>query len=381
MGKKAVFVELLRTVATGEQFSADIEISPSEIDGFIHAGLGPLLYSELDRAGLLECRDPSQRLRAAAMTARVLTRELIDNACDIVDMLRGAGIPVVVLKGVSFATRYYGEPHLRVMGDLDLLLTSGETGEAENLLIANGFKAEPPPATLDYDRHIHSAPLFSSRRQLWVEPHRRLIPDSFEASQEAPLNIRQAKQHLDDITLGRCQVAAFSTPFEVVYLATGWYRDLAYGFDHARSQRGLVDLAVMLRSTGDRMNWEPILRWSHGTQTGACLYFMLSFLVRLGVYADSEGICRQLRQGQPGINFLVTAIIHDRLEKHVLTFGKFGRFARASTNQQLFSTLIRKRPAWRNLLSTPWDLAFPPDHANRYELRRLVRRLSKLVRA
>ena len=381
MDKKTVFVELLRTVTTGKQFSADIEISASTIDGFVRAGLAPLLCSELDRAGLLDHRDPSQCLRAAAMTSRVLTRELIDNACDVVAMLRSNGIPVVVLKGFSYATRYYSEPHLRLMGDLDLLLTTGETGAAEDLLMARGFQPESPPPDIDYDRHIHSAPMFSSQRQLWVEPHRRLIPDTFEASQEAPLDLRRVNEHVADITVGCSQVPVFSTEFEVVYLATGWYRDLAFGFDDVRSQRGLVDLAVMLQSTGDRLDWEPILRWSEETQTGACLYFMLSFLVRLGVYADADGICRELRQSQPRINSLVTATIHDRLEKHVLTFGEFGRFARASVNQQLFSTLVCRRAAWQNLLHAPWDLAFPPDQDNRYEPRRLLRRLSKVVRA
>ena len=379
MEAKTVFVELLRAIGTSRQFSSTIEICQSDIDAFTRAGLGPLLCFELERAGFLDRQDTSHKLRAASMTSRVMTRELMDNVRDVISLLRRCGIDVVVLKGVSYASRYYAEPHLRLMGDLDLLIVTGGIEKTEKALLDDGFERELSASTLDYDMHIHSAPLFSQRRQLWIEPHRRLIPDTFGASREAPLDLQQVDEEVDVIDVGGSRVSVLSAEFELVYLATGWYRDLAFGFESARSQRGLVDLTVMLQSTAKYLNWDRVLRWSHDTQIGACLYYMLSFLERLGAYTDSSEICRQLRARQSRVNSITTSTIHERLEKHVLTFGSYGRFSRAAVNQQLFCTLICDRPAWKNLMTVPWDLLFPTDQTNRYELRRLFRRVANLI--
>jgi hypothetical protein len=56
-----------------------------------------------------------------------------------VDMIQKAGIPVVLLKGVPLAVRYYSNPGLRPMRDLDVLVPEERAWDAKELLEAAGW--------------------------------------------------------------------------------------------------------------------------------------------------------------------------------------------------------------------------------------------------
>ena len=373
-----VLVELLKALATDTAMERDVSLSRVTIDRFIAAGLGPLLFSALEKSGRLPACDPDQRLRAASMTSRVLTAALMSHVVDVLAFFQANGVAAVALKGVSYANRYYAEPHLRVMGDVDVLLPDGNTIAAERLLEARGLQKEFPAPAIDYEKHIHSAPLFDPEGDYWIELHRRLIPRTFDASREAPLDLGDVDRHLATITPGGTTVAVFSPEFELVYLAVGWCRDLANGFAATRAQRGLADMVVLLKATEQNLDWDQVLRWARMSQIGACVYVMLSFLHRIDAFDDQNRVCRQLSKQQPYVGPRNAALIHQSLDRHVLTFGNFGRFWRESVNQLLIATLLRKHPAWRNLAVLPANLLFPPDTSARFSPGRLLQRGAKL---
>ena len=57
----------------------------------------------------------------------------------LVNLLKQAGIPLVILKGTA-AAMYYPEPFRRAMGDVDFLVPQDKFEEAVQLLEANGYK-------------------------------------------------------------------------------------------------------------------------------------------------------------------------------------------------------------------------------------------------
>jgi len=371
--------EALTSLMTGAQFNADISVTAQDIDDFVRSGLGPIFYRVLKRSERLAEIDTDMKLKASDLTSRAISAEQFINVGTVIELLQSNDIDPVLLKGASFATRYYPEPHLRVMGDIDLLLPQDRISEAQNILMRKGFEKLEPVPGMDYETHIHSAPLFHPDRNFWVELHRSLLSETFSASQEMPLDLSTVDDEVESFDLGELHAKRFRTEFELVYLAAGWCSDLTHGFAKTGLQRSLFDCTLILKTGEDRLNWNDILKWSNATLLGASLYILLSFLKRIGVFADSDNHCEVLGRQQNYVNAVSLRLMHNRIERHLVRFGSYGRLASPFTTSNMFDALIRKNAAWRNLAAVPGNILFPRREPRRYELNYQVSRLQSAL--
>src|SRR3954451_2652105 len=102
-------------------------------------GLDPLVLAHIERTGLAIPEDIRARLRArttqhahaAAVRGRVLA--------NVRRAMAQATEPVLVLKGAALAHLVYGDPGLRPMRDVDLLVPTADTRRAVDLLTRCGF--------------------------------------------------------------------------------------------------------------------------------------------------------------------------------------------------------------------------------------------------
>jgi|GEM_PF-2130011 len=106
-------------------------------------GLFPLAYRAWREAGTLETLpEGARRAAEARMTAyRAGWTGAWEEIAKVLGLFAGAGLRPVLLKGADLALRYYPEPHLRPLTDLDVLFPS--TTEAESafgLLEKAGFR-------------------------------------------------------------------------------------------------------------------------------------------------------------------------------------------------------------------------------------------------
>ncbi len=67
-------------------------------------------------------------------------------------LLEQAGIPVIPLKGVSFAERYFGAVGARLSSDIDLLVPQCRLDEAAELMVSSGCRYE---TTKDHHARLH----------------------------------------------------------------------------------------------------------------------------------------------------------------------------------------------------------------------------------
>ena len=63
---------------------------------------------------------------------------------EILDAFQDAGIQTLVLKGAALAHLVYPHPGLRVMRDVDILVSKSEARRAQARLAEMGFDAPPP---------------------------------------------------------------------------------------------------------------------------------------------------------------------------------------------------------------------------------------------
>ncbi|MCB1056470.1 MAG: nucleotidyltransferase family protein [Acidobacteria bacterium] len=138
-------------------------------------GVAPLLGARL-AAGELEADDAirgplveSHRRTALANTALALGTEALTRP------LRGAGIPVLLLKGAALLRTVYGDPGRRSMGDVDLLVPPERWREALQVVRSTGAEAYDAPGRAVTLEHFHELHLRLPAGGV-VDLHRGLVP-------------------------------------------------------------------------------------------------------------------------------------------------------------------------------------------------------------
>ena len=138
-------------------------------------GMEPLVLAHVERTSLAIPADLRARLRARrtqhAHAAAVRTRVV----ADVASALAQAGVPVLVLKGAALAHLVYGDPGLRPMRDVDLLIRKADAGRALDVLGRCGFQ----PGGLVVPAHHHHLRGMAKTQEgatVTIELHHELLP-------------------------------------------------------------------------------------------------------------------------------------------------------------------------------------------------------------
>ena len=105
----------------------------------------PLVHRNLERLAFY--RVPTgARERLASLTRVNAFRNILlqEELLHTLEVLGGAGLPVIPLKGVALAASLYGDAALRMSSDLDILVPPDAVARAFDLLLADAYgPAEP----------------------------------------------------------------------------------------------------------------------------------------------------------------------------------------------------------------------------------------------
>ena len=140
---------------------------------------------------LLEPRLAGMERRGLVATCRADYRRnwlnnqrLIALAVARLEGLHAAGIPTVVLKGTALIARYYRDPGLRHMSDLDVLVPEERFHEAAKLLEAMGYRPLEHPPEL-FDLRFGHAIAYRDRSGHDVDLHGHVLTVSCERGADA----------------------------------------------------------------------------------------------------------------------------------------------------------------------------------------------------
>jgi hypothetical protein len=113
--------------------------------------VSPLLYRNLKTLGFPGVPESVRAELEDAFGNNAIRNVLLaKELARVLALLGDGGVPVMPLKGPALAESLYGDPALRVCGDLDILVPPKYAREAFRLLLTSGYKSGfPQPALLD----------------------------------------------------------------------------------------------------------------------------------------------------------------------------------------------------------------------------------------
>ena len=372
-----ILPRVLRAVADSEhaRLAPGTTMGEIELEWLLGHGLGPILHSVQPDGGYRAGPRAAARLRGADLTSRAITQQLLADVRDVLVLLRSEGIRPTVLKGLSYMTRYYPAPHLRIMGDVDLLVREEELPVARRALLEAGFTQPASPWRPSH----HAPPLREERKGLWIELHHALRPAESPEAGDAPLSAPEAERRTS--AFQGVEVDVLGPECELALIAASWCYDLKTRFGVAGMPRALIDAVHLLREASrSPFDWDKILVWSRGTYTGGCVAVLLTYLAKHDAYVGPPEVPAEVLTSQPFVAGWTLDAVHALLDRYVIAPGG-GGLATTNTLGNAMDALIAPRRAWRNLLAAPLNVAFPARNPRRFRPGFILGRLRNALSA
>jgi hypothetical protein len=103
----------------------------------------PLLYRNLNDPGFRGVPEAVQAELKGLYLANALRNQLLaQELARVLNLLGGAGIRVIPLKGVTLAQSLFGDPAARVCADLDILVPPANVPQAMDLILASAYRTD-----------------------------------------------------------------------------------------------------------------------------------------------------------------------------------------------------------------------------------------------
>jgi hypothetical protein len=229
-------------------------------------------------------------------------------------------LPVVVLKGAALAERVYRHIGLRTMADVDLLLEKKDLPAAAAILEKLGFKANESYQASDWyiAQHHHLSPYTSPDGSMTIELHWHVIRR--DALIDIPIEEMWSRvRHVQIASVPACVMAPEHLLFHVaVHLSS----DNIF----VAQVRGVCDVAEMLHSLANDIDWDELVRIATLAHASRHMYLTLVLAQELFGAELPHAVLAQLeRQGKflplerKGLRSLAKhAVLVINIEEHFL---------------------------------------------------------------
>ncbi len=362
-------LRLLHALTAG-QTDLDLDVlDASVVEHALERGLGPVLAHVTSASGPSSTNACASRIRAANLTARVLTAVKYDVIADVLSAADSIGCRVGLLKGTATAVRYYPAPHLRTMGDIDLLVTTDRQLEFEALLRGLGFRqtSNQPPAAF-VGRH-HSMPFWHPERHVWIDVHTALYPRQYPLAQAAMFSPDAIWAQLAPIDIAGGAGYVMPHELQLVFSSARWVER----FDADRGVYPLLDVSLLIHRHGSALDWDCMLATVDRSWAATALRVMLGYLCRRALAPVPSSVLTALAARDRHAGRVSVALLHRLADAAIDGHTPFC----ASLS---WSALTRPASPTANLLAVPRHLAFPPGTPRRFSPVYAFQRLWRLGR-
>jgi len=369
-------LSILRAAATDDDQLSLETFNEAQIRWSIETGLGPLLYRLAKRDPGTSSSPFKPLLLSADLTARVLSRELLEAMGEIIDACRVHGNHLTLLKGISICEQFYPQPHLRLMRDIDFLVDETAYASVESTLMECGYRRDASLPNSFYESHHHGIPMFHPSKRIWVEIHTSLVPPTLALAKDRVFSREHIESQRRSSEFCGRDVDRLSNELQIVYIAT-------HGIEELRRVGGVVpllDLVYLLKQTRGELDWERLLDWLQDSRAATYLFVMLSWLARFDLISVDRSVLNKLSTIQASFGRLDLKIAHRLIDDYIVKGRQYGRILTSHNLAIVWETLLSPRPVSGKLLLLPWNIMFPPGNALRFSPSFQFRRIRSALR-
>ena len=341
-------------------------VDSCQIEHTVKGGFAPLLWRVTADSGEPPPASWRDTLHAADLVAQVFHGNASDATVAIVDTCHAGGAEVTLLKGVSIA-EHYPAPHLRAMGDIDLLVARRDREWVESTMVRGGYVRMAGYEAAESD--AHGTPLFEPKLGVWVEIHTGLFPEHDRLRTNRLFAPAALERHTVASTFHDRRVGRLRDELQLVYIASYWIRDLSREGLHASFARPLFDAVYLLKARSASLDWDGMLANLDNEVAAASLYALLRYLTTRGYSEVPKEVLLALEKRQDLMGSLEHAVLGALVDTCVLgsrpgvaAWVERHPMVGSSVMQRLFS----RGSSVAKILSLPWAVLFPPHVAGRY---------------
>jgi hypothetical protein len=227
-------------------------------------GVAPLVFHNISTNNLSKLVDRTCLERLQTIYDETLYKNVIYTAelGSILSAFKENGIPAIALKGVTLAEMLYGNPALRTVLDLDILMRRDDLPRAGSLLDEMGYQKSTLPG--DIDHPFHEVPYIKRAKiSFFVELHWNLEDERLVSIPQEKLWERARTLRLP---WGQVMVISFEDTlmFSAIQL-----------FKQSDQLKILGDIAELLKKCEETLDWNYITDAARSWGIDTALYYSL----------------------------------------------------------------------------------------------------------
>jgi len=352
---KPLLISLLEAASRDQENFPLAGFAEAQIRRALKTGLGPVLVHMTKADPDAQRSTLWSQLKAAELTARIISAEMTDAMKEIIDACEGYVPPLTLLKGISICDQYYPKPHLRLMRDIDFLVEDNAVPVVKTILSKLGY-FQPSNSRGDfYATHHHAAPYFHPKKHLWLEVHRGLFPMRSRLGTDRAFSLENLRSQICPSLFAGRKVNRLSDELQMVYIACHW----ATSFDFTSGMVAMLDVIYLLKNIKARIDWEKILNWMDGSVASAYVYLLLSYLHQYKLINIEPEVFRELSLRGRSFGKVNLKILY-RLIDDCLVEGRARRFFFSSRTLDIaWRTCLLPGISIGNLMLLPVFLLMP----------------------
>jgi hypothetical protein len=288
--QKPLLISLLEAASRDRENFPLAGCAEAQVMRALKTGLGPLLVHTTRADPGAQRSTLWSQLKAADLTARMISAEMTGAMKEIIDACEGYVPPLTLLKGISICDQYYPKPHLRLMRDIDFLVEENALPVVNKILSELGYFQPSTNRGDSYATHHHGAPYYHPKKHLWLEVHRGLVPPRSRLGTEKVFSLENLRSQIRPSLIAGRKVNRLSDELQIVYIACHW----AGHFDSISGMVAMLDVIYLLKNIDAKLDWGKILTWMHGSVASAYVYLLLSYLHQYELIRIEPEVLREL---------------------------------------------------------------------------------------
>lgn len=343
---KTLFRTATGYTTAGKKQPLPVSLTPTQTNWLIQSGLLPgTCYYKLIIA---EDAETTNAVESAQLTYRLLGTNTLTVYRDIISNAAFCPSLFVPLKGIDLCQRYYPQPYLRPMRDIDFLVEPGDVPAVLSQLAVMGFVNKSTVTS------HHEIPLYNPARQCWVEVHTGLFPAASPLGKTGVFNTTRLAAVIRpaDMT-GQNSHTVLTPDFMLVYLAAHWADDMNF----ESGALPLLDMALVIRK--EAIDWEALPQVANHPLVAGYLLIALSTLASLLPELIPGNILSRLKSRAIYLNTPNRMLCHMLINRYMLGGKELTVLTRHTIPLFASHLLAADRRPWTNLAAALFSLVAP----------------------